>query len=561
MTALEEAIRKHVLKNAFDFGKANPGSVAGKVIAEQPDAKGDMKTTMRLIAAEIARVSKLSKDDIGKEMSAYEYYEKKEEKKELEIEGAEEGKVVVRYPPAPNGWPHIGHAKAFSLSSAIAERYKGRVILRWDDTNPEAEKEEYLAAIREGIKWLGLSWDQEEYCSDHMDEMYRLAERLISRGDAYACSCAKEDISKGREEMKRCACASKGKEEHLSLWRGMIDGTVPEGGATLRLKGDMSSLNTVMRDPTLFRIITAPHYRQKERYRLWPTYDFQGAVMDSVLGITAPLRSKEYELRDELYVYLLEKLGLPVPRLISISRLAIKNAPISKRLLRPLVESGKLWGWDDPRLPTLAGLRRRGMQPDAIKAVVLSFGLSKVESEPDWEALLSENRKLLDPVADHYYFVPDPVRVDVQGLEAKDVQLKLHPKKGEGMRTIKAGPALHIPRSDADQVQEGEIFRLKDLCNVEVISKGADGLTCRLVPDSGVQRKVQWVGPDSLPCSLFYPKDHLKDGEFDPQSLVEVKGLCEEGVEGVPIGAIVQFERVGFCRKDQGEGIRFIHTC
>lgn len=582
MPSLEEIIAKFVLKNAYDYGKANPGAVAGKVIAEHPDCKKDMKATMSKINAEIARVSKLKKADIEKEMSAFEYVEKKEEKRSIAIEGAEEGKVVVRYPPEPNGWPHIGHAKAFCLSWTIAKNYKGRILLRWDDTNPEAEKAEYLEAIRDGIKWLGLGWDEEAYCSDHMQKMYALCEKLISQGDAYSCRCLQEDISKGREDMERCECAEKPPASSLQDWKGMLKGSVKAGEMTIRLKGDMASQNTVMRDPTLFRIITAPHYRQKDKYRVWPTYDFQGAVMDSLLGITHPLRSKEYELRDELYAYLLEKLGMQVPQLISISRLAIKRAPISKRLLRPLVEGGKLWGWDDPRLPTLAGLKRRGISPEAIRTFVLSFGISKVESEPDWEALLAENRKVLDPISPHYFFVPEPVELKVHGLEHQEIELKLHPKKNMGMRALGVSSTVLIPRADAEHLKEGEVFRLKDLCNVEITKAlgpehktskhkthetkpetGNQRLEGRLVEGDPAPKKPQWVS-DKVACEVLIPGDLLDDrGGFDPKSLQKREGFCEAACTSLKAGDIVQFERFGFCRLDRKENgkLVFIFSC
>ncbi len=582
MSSIDSIIRKHVLKNACDYGKANAGSVVGKVIGELPECKKDMKATMARINAEVARVSKLAKGEIAKEMASFEYAAKKEEKKGIEIPGAELGQVVVRYPPEPNGWPHIGHAKAFCLSWSIAQKYKGKTILRWDDTNPEAEKPEFLDAIRNGIKWLGLHWDEEKYCSDYVPEMYELCVRLISQGDAYGCSCTQDEISRGREDMKRCACGSRSPEESLEIWEDLLDGTIPEGGATIRLKADMASQNTVMRDPTLFRIITAPHYRQGTKYRVWPTYDFQGSVMDSILGVTVPIRSKEYELRDELYVYLLEKLGLRVPQMVSISRLSIRNAPVSKRLLRPLVESGKLWGWDDPRLPTLAGLKRRGVLPEAIREFVLQFGISKVESEPDWEALLAGNRKLLDPASPHHYFVADPVELEVKGLGRRNVELKLHPKTGMGVRKLAVSGTVFISGADARALKTGETFRLKDLCNVKLVKKG-EKLAGELRPDVAfgapnasmlvpggnrarhdmVEKKIQWVGDGKLDCEVLIPRDLLKDGEFNPLSLDKAGGYCEPACAALAEGSVVQFERFGFCRLDRRDGGRlvFVFSC
>jgi glutamyl-tRNA synthetase len=275
-------------------------------------------------------------------------------------------------------------------------------------------------------------------------------------------------------------------------------------------------------------------------------------------------------LRDELYYALFDDLGLQRPNLVEISRLQIKNAPLSKRLLKPLVEQKKVMGWDDPRLPTLKGLERRGIQPAALREFVLSFGLSKVESEPTWEALLSQNRKLLDPQSPHYFFVPDPVELEIKGLESRTIILRKHPKKDLGERSIKVGGKLLIPGSDAKLLKDGEVFRLKDLCNVKLgplgsRSKKTKGLTGDILPDEMVEKKIQWVsGIDAVDCEVLVPKDLLDEkGEYDPKSLEIVEGRCERSCSDLETGTIVQFERFGFCRLDRKETGRliFVFTC
>jgi len=549
MDSLSSSIRRHVVRNAHEYGKANPGNVIGKVVNEFPEARKDMKSLMQKISEVCREINSLPAEELEKEFAGLPKEKKKEEKDGLEIPDAAPGKVVVRYPPEPNGYPHIGHAKAFTLSWAIARKYNGRVILRWDDTNPEAEKQEFVDAIRDGIKWLGLDWDEEKYCSDYMPEMYGLCEKLLWEGNAYACSCTQEEISKRRERMERCGCGSLTPQESLEEWKKMLNGATPEGGSTIRLKGDMESKNTVMRDPTLFRIIESAHYRQGLRYRVWPTYDFQGAVMDSLLGITHPIRSKEYELRDELYGFLLKKLGMRVPRMISISRLSIKNAPLSKRLIRPLVESGKVMGWDDPRLPTLWGLRRRGILPEAVRRFVLSFGISKVESEPGWEKLLSENRKILDPVAPHFFFVPSPVKMKIKGWKKKKV------------RGMDAAAEVWISGNDAEALKEGDIIRLKDLYNVRIEKTGKEVSASYSGDEIGREKKIQWVS-GKLDCEVLRPGGLVLDsGEFNPASLTIDRGYCENSLHSLKEGDIVQFERYGFCRLDSKKPLRFIFSC
>lgn len=559
---VHELIKKHALKNAYDYGKASPGNIVGKIIAENPEVKKDMKNTMKLVNEIVNEVNSMSKEEIEKELSNYTFEEKKEENKEITIKDAVDGEVVTRLPPEPNGWPHIGHAKAFTLSHEIARKYNGKVILRWDDTNPEAEKKEFVESIREGIKWLGLDWDKEIYCSDYISKMYELCEVLFESNDVYVCSCKQEDIAKGREVKKRCLCGEKSKEKNIELWNKMLEGEFEEGEYIVRLRGDMESLNTVMRDPTLFRIIKTAHYRQNNKFFVWPTYDFQGPVMDSIVGTTHPIRSKEYELRDELYVYLLKKLNLRVPSMITISRLAIKDAPLSKRLLRPLVETGKLWGWNDPRLPTLAGLRRKGISPEAIRKFVLSFGISKVESEPTLEALFIENKKIIEPVSPHYFFVSSPKKVKVINAENEKVTINLHPSNKElGTKTYEVKDEFFIDCSDFNSFKKEEIFRLKDLYNLKIIEKNDEELICEyvgkdLIPQT---KKIQWVSSLNLIDAIIYDFDVLlKDGKFNEDSLIEIKGYCEKECENLNEGDIIQFERKGFYKLDNKKEMKFI---
>ncbi|HSB47490.1 MAG TPA: glutamate--tRNA ligase [Candidatus Bilamarchaeum sp.] len=561
MSDLQSVIRKHVLKNAYDYGRANAGSVAGKVIGEYPGAKSDMKATMAEISKEIARVAKLTKGEIESGMSNFVYAEKKEEKKTLELPDAAEGNVVTRFPPEPSGYPHIGHAKAAWLDFEAANAYGGKMLLRFDDTNPEKESYQFVEAIKGGLEWLGVKWHgSETFTSDNLLAVYESARKLIIDGKAYTCTCKQDQISKGRTESVPCECRGAESRMHLERWDRMIEGDFKEGEIILRFKGDLSADNTVMRDPTLARILETKHFRQLEKFRVWPSYDLAVVVMDHLEGITHSMRSKEYELRDELSLALYAALGWTPPKLIGFSRLAIKNAPISKRLLLPLVNEKKVLGWDDPRLPTLAGLKRRGILPAAIKEFVLSFGLSKVESEPDWEALLALNRKLLDPESPHFFFVPEPVELEVEGLERRTLTLKLHPKKDLGPREMEVSGKVFIPASDANSIKEGEVFRLKDLCNVRLMNKG-EVLKCQIVPEGQVEKKLQWVSEPSE-CTVLVPKDLLgPGGEFDPASLQEVKGYCEKGCLSLAPGTVVQFERFGFCRLDRKEPLTFVYSC
>ncbi|MCL6089126.1 MAG: glutamate--tRNA ligase family protein, partial [Candidatus Marsarchaeota archaeon] len=469
------------------------------------------------------------------------------------------------------GYPHIGHAKAVFLSLEGARSAGGYMRLRMDDTNPEKEKQEFADAIVSDLKWVGASWQGEiTYTSDYMDKLYECADELMLKQKAYVCTCSAQEVKKGREKGEQCLCRAKFPEENVHDFRRMMAGKTAEGEAILRWAGDMKAMNTVMRDPTLFRVITAPHYRQGEKYKCWPSYDFEAPIIDSLEGITHAMRSKEYELRDELYFAILRELEMRAPKLIHFSRLSISGAPVSKRLITPLIAEGKVSGYDDPRLPTLSALRRRAISPAAIRQFVLSFGLSKVESEPGWEKLLSYNRKLADASAPRRFFVPSPVKVELSGAPSKILTLKNHPQNSSmGTRSIEASSPLYIPGPDASALADGETFRLKDWCNIKLVSRREESvlqpdgtsasspiLTCEFVSEEGeVSRKVQWVSEShKLPARVLMPRDLLlPDGSYNPESLPIVWGWAEPSCASLEAHTPVQLERFGFATLDAAD--------
>jgi len=568
MKSLEETIRKWTLKNAHDYKLAIPGKIIGKVIGECPDSKADMKATMKLINEEAKRVNALTSDAVAKELADFTFEEKKpEEKKEIELPSAVQGRVVTRFPPEPSGFPHIGHAKAAFLDYESAKRYGGKMLLRFDDTNPEKEKQEFVDALKEGLLWLGIDWAEETYTSDRLPELYDYCDELFVKYSAYVCTCSAEEVKKSREMKKACDCSAREPQESMQLFRKMREGKTEEGEAIVRWRGNMAADNSVMRDPTMFRVIKAAHYRQGEKYKCWPSYDFEAPIIDSLEGITHAMRSKEYELRNELYFAILKKLELRAPQLIEFSRLEIKGAPISKRLITPLVAEGKVEGYDDPRLPTLAGLKRRGILPEAIREFVLGFGLSKVESEPGWDKLLSLNRKLLDERAERRYFVCKPVKLTVEGAPPSEAILKNHPTKKEmGERKLAAASTFYISGNDAEALQANELFRLKELYNLTVLEKTAEGIRAKYEADEGIAaKKIQWVPTESaIACKVKKAGDLLDEkGNYRAESMSEESGYCEPSCRELPDFAIVQFERYGYARLDKKEehGLVFIFSC
>ena len=554
---IQREARKFALQNAVQFdGKANEKAVTGKVIAALKKDGISPAEIIPVVTMVVSQVNSMTPHAQLTELEALAPELLQKEKKERDfslppLPFAEKGKVVTRFPPEPNGYLHIGHAKAAIIDSEYAKMYEGKFILRFDDTNPENADLEFYDAQKEDLHWLGVEWDKEYHTSDNLEKHYKLAEQLIRQGDAYLCKCTSETIKEGRFHAKACSCReNRTGESALDLWKEML--VAPEVGGILRLRGEMTSENTAMRDPTLFRMIEAAHPLTGDKYHVWPTYDFAGAVEDSLSGVTHPFRTKEYELRDPVYFRILSLLNLRAPHLMEFARLAIEGMPVSKRKIKPLIQQGLVSGFDDVRLPTLRGLKRRGIVPEAIKQFVLQQGISKVESVVDFSLVESINRKYLDPKVKRYYFVPDPVTLMVNGAPHKTVTLSFHPDATLGDRTIHTGSAFFIPRGDAAKMNVDEVFRLKGLYNVKITTIG-DILTGSYAGDELLPNtaKIQWTTEDYIPLKILVPGLIFKGDLYNPESLTEMQGYAENAVSDLPTGEIVQFERVGFVRLEK----------
>jgi glutamyl-tRNA synthetase len=408
---------------------------------------------------------------------------------------------------------------------------------------------------------LGISWDACYHTSDHLPKHYELCEQLIASSDAYVCLCDAETIKAGRQKKMACPCQQLPPEIHRNRWETLLSSSEEQG--IVRLHADMKSLNTAMRDPTLFRVITKPHPLQEDRFHLWPTYDFAGAVEDSISGVTHPFRTKEYELRDEVYFFLLEKLGLRKPYLMEFARLSIEGMPVSKRKITPLINDGLVTGFDDIRLPTLRGLRRRGIVPEAIKKFVFTQGISKVESVVSFGLVEAENRKVVDARSKRLFFVPDPVMLKVSDNPKASVKIPFHPTDASlGSREIAVSDNFFIAGDDANTLSDGEVFRLKDLYNVKVIGKD-DTIFGTYAGEDVISesKKIQWTPSHAVSVTVEKPGLLFKNDTYNKDSLQLIKGYVEPAINDLSDGEIVQFERFGFVRVEQTKkGPRIFYT-
>jgi glutamyl-tRNA synthetase len=564
---IEKLIKIIALKNSVEHdGKAQSDAVIAKFVGLKPEMRSQIRLLISEITTIVQEVNLLSLADqksLLEELAPKNEIAKKhvsgQQQQLPPLEGAIQGKVVTRFPPEPNGYPHIGHAKAAIIDEEYARMYGGKLILRFDDTNPLNERIEYYDAISEGLKWLGVKPDVIKNTSDDIRLLHNYGRRLIELDGAYVCTCSQDVIHDLRARGLPCECR---RDPAIALDRigKLFDGSYKQNEAIMRFKGDMADRNTAMRDPTLFRIIKCDHPKLGNSVRVWPTYDFAAPIEDSLDGVTHALRTKEYELRNALYFAILDRLNLRKPNLIEFSRLEFEGIPVSKRKIKPLIENGTIKSWDDPRLPTLAGLRRRGFMPEAIRKFVLSLGLTLAETKPPFESLESLNRKLIDPISLRLFFVKNPVELHVKGAPEMEVVLKNHPTDANlGKRTVKVADRFYISEDDAAELKIGDEIRLIELYNVKITSidgKNGAGLIITAEPSGEEIRqslpKIQWIAKnDIIDYKVMIPKElYMSENKYNTSSLEVSQGFAESFVSRLEPDSLVQFVRFGFCRID-----------
>jgi glutamyl-tRNA synthetase len=564
---IRKEIRKIALQNAFEHeGKTQDKIILAKILGSKPEFRTKVKEIVGSISEIVSAVNQIPLDEQRKEIEENfpEILIPKEKIEEREglppLERVQQGKIVTRFPPEPNGYPHIGHAKAVIINAEYAKMYGGKFILRMDDTNPEVERMEYHAAIKVGLDWLGIKFDIVKNTSDDMELFYEKGTELINSGKAYICTCKRDDISNNRRERKACKCSRGEIKQNIQGWKKMFEKLKP-GDAIVRFRGNMEADNAVMRDPVLFRIIDEKHYTLGNKYRVWPSYDFAVAVEDSNDGVTHAFRSKEFELRKDLIDAILDALNMRKPYQDFFSRLEFKGMPISKRILKPLIEEGKVSWYDDPRLPTLESLRRRGIKPEAIKKFILSLGLTKANTLAPFDALESFNRKLVDPISIRLFMTSKSKRLTVRKLPFSFVEIANHPTKDMGKRKISIGENFYISGEDTENIKVGTRIRLLGLGNV-LISKKNEELEGEYIEEENSTdiQKIQWVPQKNAHMiKILVPKQLFIDDKFNEDSLEELEVYTEPYYLQLKDGEEIQFVRFGYCRKDSQTQAIFTH--
>ena len=509
---------------------------------------------------------------------------------EADLESGKHKEIYTRFPPEPNGYLHIGHAKAICLNFGLGEQYNGKVNLRFDDTNPTAEKQEYVDAIKENITWLGFKWEKELHTSDHFHQLYEYAIQLIKQGDAYVCEQSAEEMAKFKgtptDPGTNSPYRDRGVEENLALFEKMKNGEVEEGLMTLRAKIDMAHSNMHMRDPLMYRIINERHHRTGPDWVIYPIYDFAHGVCDAIEGITHSICTLEFEVHRPLYEWFNNKINTSAkPQQIEMARLNISNAVTSKRKVKKLIDEGIVFGWDDPRLTTLAGIRRRGIPAQAIRDLAEGVGVSKRNSITEMSRLDYYTRQVLNKTAKRVMAVLNPLKVTITNFDEGKVEMceaKNNPEdESAGTREMPISRNLYIERADFMEDAPKKFFRLTNgkevrfkhgyyiTCN-EVL-KDAQGnikeLLCTYDPttkggwsDDGrkIKGTIHWVSAEhalkakvNLYEVLFNSENPEEGGkdfmeDVNPNSLEVIEAFVEPSVKDLAPGTTVQFDRTGY---------------
>ena len=473
---LEDLILKYVLQNAIRYkGKANQNVIIGKLFSAKPELKKDKKNLSKIfeqIKSIVKKVNSMKLEDQENLLKklAPELLERKIEKKELpELKNIKD-KVVMRLAPYPSGPLHIGNAKPFLLNDYYVKKYKGNLLLVIDDTIGSEEKmivKDAYNLIIDGLNWLNIKFDKKIYYkSDRLDIYYKYAEILIKKNKAYVCFCNTEELRENRFNKKECKHRNNSVENNLSFWKDILANKYKEGQATLRIKTSMQHKNPAFRDRVLFRISNRSHPRVKNKYSVWPLLEFSWAVDDHLLNITHILRGKDLMIESEMEKYIWNILNWKHPEIIYTGLLKIESLKLSKSKSQKEVLSKKYIGWDDPRTFSLQSLKRRNFKADAIRNFLFSTGLTLNDVTVPIETLYNENRKIIEPIANRYFFINDPVKIKIENSPNLNVEINLHPDFPErGTRKFKTKNEFYISSRDYKLIEENNLYRLMECLN------------------------------------------------------------------------------------------------
>jgi len=545
MDDLERLVLKYALQNAISYsGKANASAVIGKVFAEKTELKSRAKEIAQIARRVVEEVNRLSPDEQRKKLEniAPELLSKEKKEKEFKLPELNNvrGEVVMRFAPNPSGPLHIGHSRVAFLNDEYVRRYGGRYINRFEDTDPARVDPEAYDFIKEDLEWLGVRITETHYQSDRLEIYYKIAKELLEKGHAYVCTCKPDLWRDLKEKSKPCPHRNSSLEEQMHLWDKLFDGSFSPEEASLMIKTNLNDPNPALRDFPALRIEDTPHPRTGTRYRVYPLMNFSVAVDDHLMGLTHVLRGKDHLNNTYRQKYIFDYLGWPRPEYIHYGRVSIVGPELSTSKMSMGIKEKRYTGWDDVQLGTIRALARRGFRPEALREYWIRAGLNEVDVEFSWDTLYALNKDIVDPEAKRYFFVADPVTLEITGVDRLEGKAPLHPSRPElGFRTYHLETPIKVFVQLNDIKGAGKI-RLKDLCNIELIDEKAVYRGNDLSAIKQGYKIIHWAPVDSLPMIVLMP-----DGS-------KVIGVGERSLTR-EVGNIVQLERFGFVRIESAD--------
>ncbi|MDG6928854.1 MAG: glutamate--tRNA ligase [Nitrososphaerota archaeon] len=561
---LESTIRSDALLNASQHGgKAEPQAVLGRVLSRLPEMRSRARELIPLVNRICGEVSALAPEEQKAELAKLglpEEEKKQKERKSLPpLPDAERYKTVVtRFAPNPDSVLHLGSTRVIVLSHDYARMYGGRFILRFEDTDPRLKKSssKFYTYIQEDMDWLGCAPDDVAYQSDRMETYYEYAEKLIRLGGAYVCTCGREAFHSGAEAGKPCPCRGLSASEHAQRWSRMLASGYGEGEAVLRVKTDMAHPNPAVRDWPAMRIIDTARHRHPRvgsRYAVWPLYNWSAGLDDHLMGVTHIIRGKEHLTNAVRQEYFYRAFGWSYPTAIHYGRLGIEGGELSKSKIEQGVREGRYAGYDDPRLATLRALRRRGIDPEAVRKLIVQIGLKPVDIVVSWENLLAGNRQIIDGRSPRHFGVFDPVQMLVRGVPdgVVTVELPRHPEapsmgtRRYRLETREGTAKVFVPRQELAGRTSARLMGMMNVREVEVSGGAASARFASYALEDARKegiRALEWVpGDENAPISVVMPDASVK------------KGLSDAQIREERVGSTVQFERQFFARLDSKE--------
>ncbi len=549
--SIEKTIEKLALKNAVKYdGKANPNAIIGGVLGAHPEARKDVDKIRPLIQKIVDKINKLSLKDqetlLNKIEPRKENIVKSKEKLLKDMDNAKKGKVIMRFEPSPSGPMHIGHSYSLSLNLELAKKYAGKLILRISDTNPENIYPPAYEQLPKDADWLtNNSISEVMVQSDRLELYYSYAETLLKKGNAYICNCDPESYKALITKCKPCPCRNLSPDEQLGRWQHMLSDW-KAGDAVMRIKTDITHKNPAMRDWPAMRINTSKHPRQGTKYRVWPLMNFSVSVDDMESGMTHILRAKDHAdnaLRQEwMYKYF----NKPIPETLFVGLINFLGLRLSTSETRKRIDAKEFNGWEDIRLPYLQALRRRGYKPDAFIKYALSVGVTKNDKSVDIKEFFKQinafNKDVIEPISNRYFFVENPVKITIKGAPKLKVKMELHPDfPKRGKRLFHTDAEFYVAKQDYESFKDCEMIRLMDCLNFK---KEKDKFIFISTDYEEYKQKgkkiIHWLPKNS---NLIKVKLLMPDNK-------RVEGLGEEKIKELSFDAVVQLERVGFCRLD-----------